>query len=121
MGNAQLARVAHLHGLTPGVTYYWSVQAVDGALVGSPFAAEGTFTLPPAAPLNTSFVRDSNGTIHTTWQGTPGFAYRIEVSSNLLNWATLTTLTATNGTGLFELVENPAAEISQRFYRAAYP
>ncbi len=33
-----------LKGLTPGVTYYWSVQAVDTALAGSGFAAEGSFT-----------------------------------------------------------------------------
>ena len=30
-----------LQGLVPGQTYYWSVQAIDTALAGSPFAAEG--------------------------------------------------------------------------------
>ena len=32
--------------LTPGQTYYWSVQAIDTALAGGPFNTENTFTLP---------------------------------------------------------------------------
>lgn len=35
--------------LSPG-TYYWSVQAVDGAFAGGAWAAEGTFTV-PAVPV----------------------------------------------------------------------
>jgi hypothetical protein len=35
-----------LAGLTPGTTYYWSVQAVDSGFAGSAFATEGTFTVP---------------------------------------------------------------------------
>ncbi len=33
-----------LKGLTPGTTYYWSVQTVNHALVGSDFATEASFT-----------------------------------------------------------------------------
>jgi hypothetical protein len=33
-----------LRGLADG-TYFWSVQAIDNAFVGSPFAPEGTFTI----------------------------------------------------------------------------
>jgi len=33
-----------LHDLDPG-TYFWSVQAIDNAFAGSPFAPEGTFTV----------------------------------------------------------------------------
>ncbi len=36
-----------LTNLTRGNTYYWSVQAIDTALVGSTFATEGSFTVPP--------------------------------------------------------------------------
>jgi len=121
MGNTQLSRTAHLHGLTPGATYYWSVQTVDSAFAGSSFASEGGFTVPPEAPLNISFVRDSTGTVHTSWHGTPGTTYRIQASSDLQNWSTITTLSASNDTGIFELVETPASEIQQRFYRAAFP
>jgi len=121
MGNRQMSRTAHLQGLAPGATYYWSVQSVDSAFAGSAFAAEGSFTMPPASPLNVSFVRDASGTVRTSWRGTPGTIYRIEASSDLHNWTTLTSLTASNGTGLFELVETPGPEIPVRFYRTVFP
>jgi len=40
-----------LTGLTPGATYYWSVQAIDSSFIGSGFATEGSFTM--AAPVFT--------------------------------------------------------------------
>ena len=40
-GNAGQRTTAVIKGLAPG-TYYWSVQAVDGAFAGSPFAGEST-------------------------------------------------------------------------------
>ncbi|MFO1487815.1 MAG: LamG-like jellyroll fold domain-containing protein [Verrucomicrobiota bacterium] len=52
-----------LRDLPPG-TYYWSVQGIDGAFAGSPFAAETSFIIPHmpvavadsfATPLNTPF------------------------------------------------------------------
>lgn len=43
-GNAQLGTEAQLD-LAPGI-YYWSVQAVDTAFAGGPFAPEGSFTVP---------------------------------------------------------------------------
>ena len=121
LGNTQMSRTAHLQGLTPGATYYWSVQSVDSAFAGSPFAPEGSFSILPESPLNISFARDSLGLVHTTWRGTPGASYRIQTSSDLHNWSTLTSLTASNGTGLFELVETPSADPPQRFYRAVFP
>ena len=45
LGNAQSDLSATLVDLKPDSTYYWSVQAVDGAFVGGPFAAEGSFTV----------------------------------------------------------------------------
>ncbi len=41
--------------LLPG-TYYWSVQAVDPSLAGSPFAAEAQFVLPNVRPFASSQV-----------------------------------------------------------------
>jgi len=121
MGNTQLNRAARLHGVIPGAVYYWSVQAVDSAFAGSPFAVESSFTVPPAAPVNFLFVRDSNGVVRASWRGTPGVTYRVEVSPDLQNWTSLTNLTASIGTGVFDLVETPIPEIQQRFYRAAFP
>src|SRR5262245_54296717 len=37
---------AVFHQLRPGQIYYWSVQAVDSAFTGSPFAAEQQFNIP---------------------------------------------------------------------------
>ena len=44
MGNANHGLTATVKNLMPG-TYYWSVQAVDTAWAGSPFASEGSFTI----------------------------------------------------------------------------
>ncbi len=45
MGNVQHNTSWTLKGLSPG-DYYWSVQAVDTAFAGSPWALEETFTVP---------------------------------------------------------------------------
>ena len=46
--------------LPPG-TYYWSVQAVDTGLAGSPFAAESTFTvLPPPIAIPDAISTQTN-------------------------------------------------------------
>jgi len=42
LGNAQ-ARTFLKFAYTPGVAYYWSVQAIDTAFAGSPFSAESSF------------------------------------------------------------------------------
>lgn len=49
-GNAGHIQSATIKGLAPG-TYYWSVQAVDKQMAGSPFAAEQSFTLGVPAPV----------------------------------------------------------------------
>ena len=48
MGNVQTGLTARVGSLVPGTTYYWSVQSVDGAFVGSAFAPEGSFDVPVA-------------------------------------------------------------------------
>lgn len=47
-GNAGHRTEMTLHGLVPGETYYWSVQAVDHSFAGSRFSEDGTFTMPGA-------------------------------------------------------------------------
>ena len=42
-GNAQMGATALVRGLTPGSTYYWSVQAVDPGFRASVFSAESSF------------------------------------------------------------------------------
>ncbi|MEG4215047.1 FG-GAP-like repeat-containing protein [Microcoleus sp. Pol14C6] len=44
LGNANQNTQWQLKDLSPDKTYYWSVQAIDTAWAGSPFAEEGSFT-----------------------------------------------------------------------------
>ncbi|NLP11487.1 PKD domain-containing protein, partial [bacterium] len=46
--NMLSGKICKLHGLAAG-TYYWSVQTVDPAFVGGPFAAEQSFTVGPTS------------------------------------------------------------------------
>ena len=50
LGNAQERLSAVVTNLTPGTTYYWGVQSVDTAFVGSVFATN-FFTTPALPPL----------------------------------------------------------------------
>jgi hypothetical protein len=45
-GNMQQIDYWNIDELLPGITYYWSVQAIDNGYAGSEFAAEGSFTTP---------------------------------------------------------------------------
>ncbi len=65
--------------------------------------------------------REAGGLICATWRGTPGATYRVETSPTLQGWTPATTPTAAVGTGLFDFVEIPAANVTQRFYRAVRP
>ncbi|MGE0587435.1 MAG: FG-GAP-like repeat-containing protein [Cyclobacteriaceae bacterium] len=51
MGNVQNHTSWTLYGLNPGVTYYWSVEAVDNSFAHSGFAAEAVYTPPTSATL----------------------------------------------------------------------
>src|SRR5207249_3983226 len=86
LGPARPSLTTTLRSLLPSSTYYWSVQAIDGAWAGGPFADEGQFTtgglplpsptLTPAptstdtpTPTNTPLVANLVG--HVTWQTIP--------------------------------------------------
>jgi hypothetical protein len=47
LGNAQMNLSKTLANILTGTTYYWSVQAIDIAFVGSGFATEGRLTVGP--------------------------------------------------------------------------
>ena len=57
-GGAQLGLSAIIEHYTVGTVYYWSVQAVDSAFAGSPFAPENSFKLLPVSvsPAATSVI-----------------------------------------------------------------
>jgi len=120
MGNAQLRLNTTLAGLTPGATFYWSVQSVDNAFAGSLFAPEATFTV-SAPARSVSFSMDSQGTVHGVWSGTPNATYRTESSSDLVHWTPVSTATVTNVPGTFEFSDTPPQNPPVQFYRAVIP
>jgi hypothetical protein len=52
LGNAQMRHFLPLAGVTNGQTVYWSVQAVDTAFAGGPFAAETSVVSIPQIAIN---------------------------------------------------------------------
>ncbi|WNJ19201.1 FG-GAP-like repeat-containing protein [Pontibacter sp. G13] len=58
-----------IQGLASGTTYYWRVQAIDAKFNGSPFSAEGTFTINSTAPTTASFLDVTNSEFVTVPAG----------------------------------------------------
>ncbi|MDB6028217.1 MAG: regulatory domain of in-like proprotein convertase, partial [Verrucomicrobiales bacterium] len=50
LGNARDRQFALVNNLTPGQTYYWTVQAIDGGWMGGPFAAVLSFVAGQSQP-----------------------------------------------------------------------
>jgi len=72
----------------------------------------GGGTLPP---LPQSVTRLANGDRLLTFIGTPGVAYRIEVSTDLLNWTPLEQLL--NNDGILHYTDTASTDFVNRFYR----
>ena len=119
-GNVVRGRSARVTGLALGTTYYWSVQSVDHAMAGSPFAAEGSFVATNAVPTNLGLVRGSNGLMTVTFHGSAGGVYRVEASDDLTAWTPVAT-PAADGAGVFGYADPDSATKPRRFYRAARP
>ena len=87
---------AFLTGLAPS-TYYWSVQAVDTAFAGSPFASEVTFTVCSTAidPAIAAFD-DGGGTAAVSVSAAPGCAW---AAISAASWVTVTGGATGNGNG----------------------
>jgi hypothetical protein len=70
--------------------------------------------------LNT-LGRDSNGIVTLIGVAAPAASLQIETTSDLSTaFAPLTTVTA-DANGVFTFIDNDAAAMSKRFYRASYP
>jgi len=59
-----------------------------------------------------------DGTFHFSLSSMPGLTYRIDASTNLVNWAPLGELP--NPSGLAEFIDLAASNFSRRFYRAVW-
>jgi FG-GAP-like repeat/Immunoglobulin I-set domain/Fibronectin type III domain len=112
-----------LQGLTLGQTYYWSVQAVDNAFNGSPFAAGASFVTGGALsvtlnPSSDTVTAGQPATFTAAASGNPNPTVQWEVSTdngasyNAVPGATSDTLTfttvANNNGNLYEAVFNNA-------------
>ena len=107
--NAQAANVGEYRAVVGNaVTSVSSEVAVLTVL--SPTAAR--------ASLN-EFRRLADGAVEFTLRGEPGRSYRIEVSSNLVDWTVLGSVTAANVTQAMR--DGTAINFPQRFYRAVTP
>jgi hypothetical protein len=75
-GNAGAIREATVTHLAPG-EYFWSVQGIDKQLAGSPFPAEGRFTLGlPAPELLSAEAGPAAGMVALRWKKMPQSHFR---------------------------------------------
>ena len=107
MGNAMLRHSLPLTGLTNGQTVYWSVQAVDTAFAGGPFATETSVVSIPQLAITP--LSSTNALV--SWSP-PTFGWLLQQTTNLSfqNWtptpsgsANPATLPATNASQFYRL------------------
>jgi len=115
MGNARNG-LATFNQLTPGQTYYWSVQAVDPSFAGSPFAAEQQFH---TSLLLINPVRHADGVFEFDFTNRTTLSFDILASTNVTlpstNWTNLGPATSLGG-GLYRFTDSQATTNTQRFY-----
>jgi hypothetical protein len=85
-GNAWQAERWQLRNLAPG-TYYWSVQAVDNALAGGPFAPEARFTIGGGElPTFIGIREGAPGSFVVTVSVPAAGVFSLEWSTDLVHW-----------------------------------
>ena len=110
MGGANHGTSAFLTGLTPA-TYYWSVQAVDAAFAGGPFATETTFSVCPTAIDPTSATIAGSGSGSVSVSAAPGCAW---AATSPATWLTVTGGATGNGDGTVTYSVSPDTGASAR-------
>ncbi len=109
------------NSLTPGQTYYWSVQAVDSSFAGSRFSSEQQFS---TNPLRINPIRHGNGIFEFGFTSTAGAAFTALATTNLsLSLSSWTLLGAPIeiSPGQFQFIDLEAPNNPQRFYRVRSP
>ncbi|HEV2454382.1 MAG TPA: FG-GAP-like repeat-containing protein [Verrucomicrobiae bacterium] len=96
-----------------GSKIYWSVQSVDTAFAGSPFAPEASLLV---LPYFTSATRRSDGTFEAQFYVQSGTNYSIEASTDLVHWVNLLNFSFGSG-GPFMFTDPDATNYPERFYR----
>jgi len=85
LGNVTTATIT---GLTPGATYYFTATASGAGGVESPFSNQTTYTVPSPVVLSMQTVQTPGqaSSITITATGTIPSQWRIDESSDLVNW-----------------------------------
>lgn len=117
LGGSSPARLLTVHGLRVGNTYYWTVQAIDGARRGGPFASGASFTAEDAPPSAVAALWESQSP-EFAFKGSPRGHYVVETSPDLQTWTPVTNAVA-DVDGQIRLT--PELNPVQCFYRALRP
>lgn len=121
MGNAQHATqvILDLSHLPPGTQCYWSVQSVDTTYAGSPWALEGTFTL-PGQPCFIKCEKSSAGRMEFQFTGAEHRLFTLISSTNLASplntWLPVGSSEELTP-GLYRCADTNSPTDQQRFYR----
>jgi hypothetical protein len=97
-------------------TIQLELTGFSGATPSSPIVATLTITDDDTPRLMNP--RQALGAFEVTIVGPIGQHFAMQVSTNLVDWTHLATLTNTSGSMTFS---QPASDTGPRFYRAAYP
>jgi hypothetical protein len=106
-----------LKNLSPGQTYYWSVQAVDSGFAGSQFAEEHEFTVPPT--LNITAIPNDGGTL-IQFTNRASMNFSVFASTNIAGSAEQWTQLGAPisiGNGVFQFTDGGAKTNQSIFYR----
>lgn len=99
----------------------FSFLASDGEADSSPATVTAHVVLPPRPSLMSAPSGiTTNGAFSLSCTGSSNAAYRVWVSTNLLDWEPLG-LAQPLGNGGFQFLDSNAANDSRRFYRAGAP
>jgi hypothetical protein len=86
-------------------------------LAGAAASAVATLTVTlPEVRFGDTVSLSTNGQLGLSFSGVPGRQYRIEGSTDLVDWQFVAQVTATNGP--VPVVDTAAANFTRRFYRA---
>jgi PKD repeat protein len=101
-----------------GQTYYYTIalRVTDAAGLSTTQEVRLDPDCPTSAPVLRFLGRDGLGVIRWELTGEPARTYRIEGSTNLFDWISVTSVTAVGGTN--EFLDPTAVDFGFRFYRA---
>ncbi|MBA4149357.1 MAG: family 10 glycosylhydrolase [Verrucomicrobia bacterium] len=92
--------------------------AVSNSYGGVTSSAATLGLIPPSEPVLHSIEILPNQSLRFVMEGEPGYSYSIDVSTNLIQWTTLTNLL--NESGSVEFIDPDSSNQARRFYRSRW-